>query len=246
MPTATDHLEIVKSKTLAALGQEVITRMIRDGELEPGAKLVEADFTRRLDVNRAAVREAFRALEEAGLVKLEKNRGVYVRRFRPDEAVDLYEMRACLEEMGARRLAERITDAQLRQLTEVNARFGTYAEGNCMDEYSPLDIEFHDRLTEWAGNKALLNMYRRLADQMHLVRRRSYQTGEELRKAHAEHDAILKALAARDVGRAGRAARAHALGGMQRHIELEHTFSSTWRPGVDPIRPDTPGVAIRL
>src|SRR4051794_31301267 len=108
--TEIDQLEIVKSKTLAMLVQERILRMIRDGELTSGAKLVEANFTSRLNVNRAAVREAFRALEEAGLVKLEKNRGVFVREFQADEAVELYEVRARLEEMGTRRLAGNITD----------------------------------------------------------------------------------------------------------------------------------------
>ena len=215
-----DKLEIVKSKTLAMLVQERIIQMIRDGELASGAKLVEAGLTSRFNVNRAAVREAFRALEEAGLVKLEKNRGVFVHEVQLDEALDLYEMRACFEEMGTGRAAESITDAHFEELMRINDRLGVYAQENAIDNYYPLNIAFHDRIFQLSENNVLLGMYRRLADQMHLLRQRGYEIGGGLSKAHAEHDAILKALATRNVERAAKAARMHALDGMQRYIEL--------------------------
>ena len=220
MPLAMDQIEIVKSKTLASLVQERIIRLIRDGDLAPGAKLVEADFTSRLDVNRAAIREAFRALEEAGLVKLEKNRGVSVRSFGPNEAVELYEMRVCFEEMGTRRLAGRIADAQLDELRRFNGQLAVLARKSRLNEYYPINLAFHDRIIELAGHGTLLGMYRRLTDQMHLVRRRGYETGDGLNKSHAEHEAILDALSARNAEAAAEAARMHATNGMSRYVDL--------------------------
>src|SRR5882757_9530307 len=113
MASVETQIELVQSRTLASLVHGEIVRMIRDGELTSGVKLNEVSLTGRLGVSRAAVREAFRALEEAGLVRLEKNRGVFVREFSKTEAVELYELRACLEEMAGQRLASAITDAQL-------------------------------------------------------------------------------------------------------------------------------------
>jgi DNA-binding GntR family transcriptional regulator len=47
--------------------------------LTVGARLNESELSHRLGVSRSPLREAFRALEEAGLVRLEKNRGVFIR-----------------------------------------------------------------------------------------------------------------------------------------------------------------------
>ncbi|QCO00071.1 FCD domain-containing protein (plasmid) [Azospirillum argentinense] len=220
MPTVEDQLELVRSKTLATLVQERIVRMVREGELISGDKLVETTFTAKLNVNRAAVREAFRGLEEAGLVKLEKNRGVFVRDFLPREAIELYEMRACLEEMGARRLAGTITDAQLAELKDINGRLLICARNKDIESYYPLNIEFHDRMIEMTEHNVLQETYRRLVDRMHLLRRRGYETGDGLIESNDEHDAVLEALAERDVERTAAAARVHVMKGMQRYVAV--------------------------
>jgi DNA-binding GntR family transcriptional regulator len=53
------------------------------------------------------LREAFRMLEEAGLVRTEKNRGVFVRDIPIEEAIEIFDLRAAMDELVGRRLAER-------------------------------------------------------------------------------------------------------------------------------------------
>ena len=72
-------IDLLRSQTLSGLVQEEILREIKTGQLEAGAKLNEIELAERLQISRSPVREAFRALEEAGLVRLEKNRGVFIR-----------------------------------------------------------------------------------------------------------------------------------------------------------------------
>jgi DNA-binding GntR family transcriptional regulator len=74
--------------------QAEIERLILAGDLAPGAKLTEAMLADRLGVSRGPMREAFRILEEAGLVRLEKNRGVFVRSIPLQEAMEIYDLRA--------------------------------------------------------------------------------------------------------------------------------------------------------
>ena len=62
--------------------------MILDGEIGPGSKLTEAWLSERLGVSRGPIREAFRMLEESGLVRQEKNRGVFVRDIPLEEALE--------------------------------------------------------------------------------------------------------------------------------------------------------------
>jgi len=214
------QIEFLQSKTLASLVQDEIIRMIKDGELSSGAKLVEASFTNRLNISRAGVREAFRALEEAGLVRLEKNRGAYVRDFSKTEAVELFEMRSCLEEMAGRRLAEKITDQQIEELQRLNERLSAFAKKSAIDQYYPLNITFHDRFVEFSHHAALRAMYRRLTDQMHLLRRRGYESGDGLLKSHAEHAAILDALASREADAIVLAIKTHSMNGMMRYLAL--------------------------
>ena len=78
--SAQSAIGFLRSTSLTSLVQEEIVRMILSGELDAGAQVKEFAIADRLGVGRSSVREAFRALEEAGLVRLEKNRGVFVRR----------------------------------------------------------------------------------------------------------------------------------------------------------------------
>jgi DNA-binding GntR family transcriptional regulator len=69
----------LQNSSLTTVVQQEIERAILAGEYEPGSKLIEATLAEKMGVSRGPVREAFRMLEEAGLVRTEKNRGVFVR-----------------------------------------------------------------------------------------------------------------------------------------------------------------------
>ncbi|NBX15433.1 MAG: GntR family transcriptional regulator, partial [Betaproteobacteria bacterium] len=90
-PAALSHSTIAMLQTNSLTGavQQEIERLINAGELGPGDKLTEAVMAERLGVSRGPVREAFRVLEEAGLVRLEKNRGVFVRQVPLEEALEI-------------------------------------------------------------------------------------------------------------------------------------------------------------
>jgi DNA-binding GntR family transcriptional regulator len=103
--TASPTIALLQSSTLTSVVQGELERMILSGELAPGAKLTEMALADRLGVSRGPVREAFRMLEEAGLVRTEKNRGVFVRDIPLDEAMEIYDLRAAMDELVGRQLA---------------------------------------------------------------------------------------------------------------------------------------------
>jgi DNA-binding GntR family transcriptional regulator len=208
-----DRFELLRSQTLSSLVQEEVLRMIKSGALAAGARLNELELSERLRVSRASVREALRALEEASLVRLEKNRGAFVREVLPPEDEELYEIRAGLDEMAGRLLAPRIEAAQLRELDDMLTALEAVTADD-IDRAFPLNIAFHDRLIEMTGNKTLLGIYRQVINRMHLLRRRSFSAGSKA--SHAEHRAILKALATRDPAAASATMRAHVQQGFLR------------------------------
>jgi len=114
-----DHpISVVQANSLPALVQRELERMILDGDLAAGAKLTEASIAELLGVSRGPVREAFRALEGSGLVRFEKNRGVSVRQISVEEADQIYELRAVLDEFVGRRLAQTATPADILELRQ--------------------------------------------------------------------------------------------------------------------------------
>jgi phosphonate utilization transcriptional regulator len=220
--TSIPSFEFLRSMTLSGLVQEEILRGIKTGELMVGAKLNEIELAERLGISRSPVREAFRALEEAGLVRLEKNRGVFIRDLSDEEAAELYEVRAGLDDMAGRLLAPRVTDAQLDELRGMVTQLETSSISGGVNNYFPLNIAFHDRMVEMTGNKTLLGMYRQVVNRMHLLRRRGFSIAGSSTASHTEHRDILEALATRNAEQTARAMRQHVENGFQRALAAHH------------------------
>ncbi len=226
-------IAVLQSNSLPALVQRELERMILAGDLPAGAKLNEATIATLLGVSRGPVREAFRALEESGLVRLEKNRGVFVRQIAIEEADEIYELRAVLDEYVGRRVARRIDPVGLKTLRGLVDRMDKAAARNDLDAYHHANVEFHDTLVELAGNGKLLSTYRRLVNELHLYRRATLAQAGALPVSTREHHDILDKIAAGQAAAAGRALFDHVMGSrdrMHRGRELPPL------PGKTPVR----------
>jgi phosphonate utilization transcriptional regulator len=214
-------IALLRTASLASAALQEIERLILGGELPPGAKLTEAALSERLGVSRGPIREAFRRLEEAGLVRQEKNRGVFVRDIALDEAAEIYDLRAAMDELAGRRLAQSMTAEQSRALRGIVEQMEQAARADDADAYHLLNLEFHDRVVEFAGNRKMSSMYRRLVKELALARRRNLSEKQALPHSVAEHRQILKAIASGDPEAAGRALFEHAEAGKQRMLRNE-------------------------
>ena len=218
--TAVPHptIALLQAHSLTSVVQREIERRILQGELAPGAKLIEAALAEALGVSRGPVREAFRMLEEAGLVRQEKNRGVFVRSIPLDEAMELFDLRAMMDEAVGRQLAEHITPEQLRLLRgQVDAMEKAVKAGDA-DSYHLLNLEFHDRLVEFSGNRKLIAIYRRLINELSLFRRMNLVDAKLLPISAGEHRAIVKAIASGEPEAAGHAMRQHVMDSKHRTL----------------------------
>jgi len=133
--------------------------MILDGRLVPGEPLREAALAASLGVSRGPVREAFRALEEKGLVLVEKNHGVQVRTLSLEEADEIYEVRICLEELIGQKAAASADVAGRRELKAVLAQMEKASTLDDVNPYTSLNLAFHDALARLTGNAKLHATY---------------------------------------------------------------------------------------
>jgi phosphonate utilization transcriptional regulator len=211
-PDAGAAIALVRQQSLTSLVQREIERRIIAGELEPGAKLNEAELAAAMGISRGPVREAFRALEQAGLVHTEKNRGVFVRQVSLEEANEIYEVRAALEAQIGRLAATRISAQQLERLRGIVKRMHAVGRSRDPDAYFPLNLEFHETLAEACGNRALATNYRRVVNELNLYRRQAIMRNVEIIPVSTkEHEAIVAAVARGDAALAERLLYAHVL-----------------------------------
>lgn len=210
-------ITLLRTHSLATLAHKELERMILAGDLPVGGKLNEAVVAAQLGISRGPIREAFRALEESGLVRVEKNRGVFVRQISVEEADEIYDVRASLDEIIGRRVAERASPEQLAYLRALIGRMEAAAAARNTGDYYAANIAFHDALAQYAANAKLLEMYRRLVNELSLYRRKTIARGGAILPTWMrEHRKIVEAIGAKDGALAGRLMYEHAMASRER------------------------------
>ncbi len=76
---------------------EQIRQAITNGDYLSGERLIELNLAKRYNVSQITIREALWLLEQQGWVVKKARRGVYVRSFTPEEAVELFDLLAAVE-----------------------------------------------------------------------------------------------------------------------------------------------------
>jgi len=189
--------------------ERTVAQWIFRGELTAGQKLTEQELALRLGVSRGPVREAFRALEDLGLVQIEQNRGAFVRKIDLEEAIEIHDVYSALEELATRSAARRLSGTQIAELRSLVESMDAAAEAEDLDRYYSLNLGFHRRLVEGSGNQRLLSTYNRLLNELHLFRRFGLMQRGEMQRSNREHHLILDKIAAGDPEGAAEAMRSH-------------------------------------
>lgn len=209
-------ITLLQTSSLSSVVQGELERMILSGELRPGEKLTEMALAARLGVSRGPLREAFRMLDESGLVRTEKNRGVFVRQISVDEADEIYDLRAVLDDFAGRLAAQSASPPDVADLRARIDRMEGAVDRGDLDAYHEANLGFHDRLVELAGNAKLLALYRRLVNELSLYRRTTLDQTGIPSMSLAEHRAIVDCVAAGQAAAAGRLLREHVIASRER------------------------------
>jgi len=206
---------------------EQIADQIRDliarGGFEAGTRLPpERDLAQQLGVSRPSLREALIALDVQGHVEVRSGSGVYVCASKPERAPEravamgespsqLMEARSVIEGEVVVLACARITQEPLTRLRGLLKDMEA-----AIDRRSTrvdLDRQFHLTLAEMSGNSILSRLVAELFDERHspISSRISsrFESTRTWKAALKEHEAILKALEARDPIAAQSAMRAH-------------------------------------
>ena len=153
---------------------ELTYRQLKDlivsGQLEPGARLVEAQIAEDLGVSRTPVREALRRLLDEHLASRDTTGGLTVHRATQREIEDIYTIREVLDGLAARLAARRISETDLLWMTETIEAMQGAASGEDPADVVAANLTFHDVLYGAAGNPRLIRMGQELRDFVRLFR----------------------------------------------------------------------------
>jgi GntR family transcriptional repressor for pyruvate dehydrogenase complex len=200
-----------------ALTDEAIAKirsMIQTGELPPGSRLPpEQQLAAQMGLSRSGVREAVKVLESARVLDVRRGDGTYVTSLAPnllleglglavellqdDTLLDVMEVRRLLEPAATSLAAVRISDDALDELGAILDRMRAAARD--AEQLMSYDTAFHRTVTAATGNEALVSLLDGLSGRT--VRARVWRGLVEAGSAVAtiaEHEAILRALRARD------------------------------------------------
>jgi len=210
-----------------------IEQAIRNGRFEVGDKLPsEARLAESFGVSRGIVREAVARLKSLGLVESVQGSGLYVSRaealpeFRIEpahmmhrrELQQVFELRLELELIAVALAAARRTR---RDLARLRAALDELARNLERDQpgYDP-DYGFHLEIAAAGSNGYLRDLLGYVTTQISASvayqRRRNKPSRALLARVHVEHEAVLRAIEARDAGVAVGLTRSHLIGAAER------------------------------
>jgi DNA-binding GntR family transcriptional regulator len=180
---------------------------------QPGeVRLDERQLASDLGISRTPVREAMAQLEREGFVRSVPRRGIYVVRKTRQEVIELITAWAALESMAARLMTQNATDQEIAELRKMFTKFENGELHARLDEYSEVNIEFHQTIIRLSRNRVLIDLAENLFTHMRMIRRKTIGEEDRADRSIRDHMNIIHALEARDTERAEDLVRNHALG----------------------------------
>jgi DNA-binding GntR family transcriptional regulator len=205
-----DSAPSFKQKAYAALKNAIVAMDIYRSRDD--IRLDERKLAQDFGISRTPVREAMAQLESEGFVRSVPRRGIYVVRKTKREVIELITAWAALESMAARLIPESATDDEIAGLRKM---FATFERGQVqvkLDEYSEVNIEFHQTIIRLSRNQVLIDLAENLFTHMRMIRRKTIGEKDRADRSIRDHMNIIEALEARSTDRAEELVRDHALG----------------------------------
>lgn len=200
---------------------------IRNGEYVPGQRLIEADLTESLGISRGPLREAMWRLAGEGIVTIEPNRGVVVRKLTRDETRQLFQLREVLEGLAARLAAENIEAGNNRgRIKKVVKQCEKCVRGNDVSGYIDANDLFHQEVVAMGANEQLSNLLNQLrVPVFRLQFKRMMTASEAIRESMEQHKVVADAILSGEGAQAERAMRKHISTSGRKLLELpDSTF----------------------
>ncbi len=186
-----------------------LRRVILDGGATPGSAIPVGEIATLFGVSPIPVREALKTLVGEGLVGHQTNNGYFVAQLTVAELREIYFVRGILEQAALTRAVDLATPDDLAAARAAHRALHAATEAGDLRAYHHQSRRFHQALIEPCGMHRLVHMFDatwNITEPFQLMRA---ATAEMQTRLHADHEAMIDAVAGRDVDALISTAREH-------------------------------------
>ena len=188
---------------------DCLRQMIMQLRLEPGTAISKDDVAHAFGVSSMPVREAFRKLEEDGLVIIKPQSGTYVAAIDVELARAAQFLRIGIEIEVVKVVCKTATETEIKELDQLMRRERLEFEADDRESFNEIDMAFHALLCRMAGVPVLWQKIGEMRVHIDRLRMMYLPVSGNMNRIQTEHEEILDAIRAGDSGRAEAAVRKH-------------------------------------
>jgi DNA-binding GntR family transcriptional regulator len=181
---------------------ERIAGTIRDyilkGRIKQGERLTEPRLSKLLGISRTPIREALRILEMEGFVEIIPRRGAVVTDVTDKDVDEIFILKVKLESLAAKLAAEHLTDDDIAELEDLNARMEKFADAKNVSILIKLNSEFHNLIISKCENNRLTKFLEALLRQFKRATAYSFTEAGRIQRVIEEHREIIESFKKRD------------------------------------------------
>ena len=148
----------VKHIDLSEKVYSTLKNMILNDELKSGEKLNQEKLAQKLGVSRTPLLSAFSKLGKEILIEIIPRRGAFVKKLNYNEFLELYDIRARLEPLGAYEAAKHTTAYEIKRLSKILDNFKRNILPYSSKYLSKIDYDFHMAIMKMSKNNLLFKM----------------------------------------------------------------------------------------
>ncbi|MGE5767153.1 MAG: GntR family transcriptional regulator [Bacteroidota bacterium] len=193
--------------SLADQAYEGLLAAIGAGRLKPGERVRETALAEQLGISRTPIREALQRLARDGLVQLDARNGARIAELSLGAIQELYDLREILEGSTARLAALGASANDLQRLNAILAKEAAHLDDPAA--LAKLNKLYHRTLCEAANNRYLSSAVATFSTTLVLLGPTTLAAHSRADESHAEHRAVVEAVAAGDAERAEALMRGH-------------------------------------
>jgi DNA-binding GntR family transcriptional regulator len=210
-----DMAVIEPPKSISDQIYEHLKAQILYGEIRPGERLTQERMAEKLEVSRMPVREAFRLLEQDGLVERLPQSGFRVTSITMESIRQIYGIRGALEAYAIELACDQISEETIAKLEDIKRKAHDVLNQNALDQsekvrrFIALNTEFHDTIYEATENPYLIKIILQLRNLVVRMRAIGLRKESKWKEIWDEHDQLLGSLKKKDKETASRCIRRH-------------------------------------
>lgn len=201
----------IKTSLLAKQVYDQMRQHIMTRKYLPGEKLDMQSLADRFGVSRSPVKDAIQQLVHEGLLEVIPRKGTYVTDIQLEDFLEVIETRLMVEQWASTRFLTTVTAEQLKRLQTTVDEMDQLLTKDAFnfEQYSKLDMMFHENIVEWANNSRIQLIYRSLNTHV-ILSRIVYSTSlESTIERHKDHHQLLKAIEDKNVEQFHKAIEQH-------------------------------------